>query len=106
MAERNEVLNILQHYIRDVKLKMPIDKVFLYGSYAKGTETEYSDVDVCFFSDYFENKKRVELLKNLILLGTPYYKDIYIEPNVFATSEIDTDNPFVKEILRNGIEIS
>ncbi|MDR0676034.1 MAG: nucleotidyltransferase domain-containing protein [Elusimicrobiota bacterium] len=35
-------------YADEVRLKMPVVKVFLYGSYARGNPTKYSDVDVCF----------------------------------------------------------
>ena len=33
----------------DARKEMPVDRAFLYGSYAKGTATELSAVDVCFF---------------------------------------------------------
>ena len=42
-------IETVNNYVADVKNAMPIDRVFLYGSYAKGTATEHSDVDVCFF---------------------------------------------------------
>jgi len=41
-------------YVADVKSAMPIDRVFLFGSHAKGAATEQSDIDVCFFSHSFE----------------------------------------------------
>lgn len=33
------------------------------------------------------------------------YDGAYFEPIVFETSELENDNPFVKEILRTGREI-
>jgi hypothetical protein len=39
------------------------------------------------------------------LLGFIYKYNIYIEPNVFEESDLYDDNPFVKEVLRTGIEI-
>lgn len=105
MATRNETLNLVKSYINDVKTIMPIDKVYLYGSYAKGTENSYSDIDICFFLKEFENKKRHEILLKLVTLGNKYCKDICIEPNVFPLSDMKSDNPFVKEILRTGFEI-
>jgi predicted nucleotidyltransferase len=98
-------IELTKHYIADVKHSMPIDKVYLYGSYAKGTQREDSDVDVCFFSSIFETKNRLDVLTDLFYLKTKYDKDILIEPNAFATSELETDNPFVKEILNTGKEI-
>ena len=99
------VNNIVQHYIADVKKAMPIDKVYLYGSFAKGLQRETSDVDICFFSHSFESRPALDVLTDLFYLKIKYDKDILIEPNAFPTSELYADNPFVKEILRTGREL-
>ncbi|MDR1560270.1 MAG: nucleotidyltransferase domain-containing protein [Clostridiales bacterium] len=94
----------VSNYVTDVKNTMPIDRVFLFGSYAKGVADNGSDIDLCFFSHEFENKSSVDVIS--LLLGlTRKYRGFYIEPHVFPTSELQNDNPFVKEILRTGIEI-
>ncbi|GHV02999.1 hypothetical protein FACS189485_04980 [Spirochaetia bacterium] len=95
----------LTSYIDDVKKIIPIDKVYLYGSYAKGTPHEWSDVDVCFFSKQFEGEKSVTVISKLMEIAWKYNPDICFEPNAFPTSELENDNPFVKEILHTGIEI-
>ena len=106
MATDIETVNeIIGQYIADVKNAMPIDKVYLYGSYAKGTQSENSDVDICFFSQRFESQRRLDVLTELFYLKIRYDKNLLIEPNAFPTSELENDNPFVKEILRTGQEI-
>jgi len=100
------VAEIANQYITDVKKVMPIDKVYLYGSYAKGTQRENSDVDICFFSHAFESRRRLDILTELFYLKIKYDKDLLIEPNAFPTSELYNDNPFVKEILKTGLEIT
>jgi predicted nucleotidyltransferase len=84
---------------------MPIDKAVLYGSYAKGNASKWSDVDICFFSQAFEDKRDIDVVIELLGMAGKYHPDICFEPNVFPTSEIDNDNPFVKEVLRTGREI-
>ena len=84
---------------------MPIDKVFLYGSFANGTQKKDSDVDICFFSKSFETRGNLDILTELFYLKTKYDREILIEPNAFPISELYNDNPFVKEILRTGLEI-
>jgi len=107
MVIDNETVNIIiQQYISDVKKTIPIDKVYLYGSYAKGTQREDSDVDICFFSEAFESRRSLDVLTELFYLKIKYDKDILIEPNAFPLSELNNDNPFVKEILRTGREIA
>ena len=95
-----------RQYAEDVRRALPVDKVVLFGSYAKGAATPQSDVDICFFLDTYGGRKRVDIMKKLFGLTKGYgQKGIYIEPLVFETSEIQNDNPFVKEILRTGKEI-
>jgi len=105
-ADIETVTAIIQQYIADVEKVMPIDKVYLYGSYAKGIHRENSDVDLCFFSRAFESRHSLDVLTELFYLKTKYDKDILIEPKAFPTSELFNDNPFVKEVLRTGWEIA
>jgi predicted nucleotidyltransferase len=107
MVVENEAVNtVLQQYIADVKKAMPIDKVYLYGSCTKGTQQKNSDVDICFFSHAFESQRSLDVLTELFCIKMKYDKMLLIEPNAFPTSELYNDNPFVKEILRTGREIT
>jgi predicted nucleotidyltransferase len=98
------VQRIAKDYVAEVKKTTHIDKAYLYGSYAKGTYNETSDVDICFFSNQFENRRAVDVLTDL-LGAAMKFPEIFIEPRAFPTSEINNDNPFVKEILRTGSEL-
>ena len=39
-----------------------VSAVYLFGSYAKGTQRPYSDVDLCAITDAINNKRRGEIL--------------------------------------------
>jgi predicted nucleotidyltransferase len=103
-TDAQTVISLAKQYVADVRRLMPIDKVYLYGSYAKGTQREDSDIDVCFFSAAFESKRRWDVLTELFCLKSKYDQDVLIEPNAFPTTELHNDNPFVKEVLRTGVE--
>ena len=105
-ADFETVITVVQQYIADVKKVMPIDKVYLYGSYAKGLQRENSDIDICFFSQAFESRHSLDILTELFYLKVKYDKDVLIEPNAFPVSALYNDNPFVKEIIRTGREIA
>ena len=47
----------------------------------------------------------MQIISHLFELKRRYNKDICLEPNAFPLSELSNDNPFVKEILRTGMEI-
>ncbi len=104
-ANLEAVDNVVKQYVAEVRRVMPIDKAVLFGSYAKGTATKWSDVDVCFFSDAFDLDHSVDIVTKLLGIAGKYHPDYCIEPRVFLTSDIEDDNPFVREVLRTGREI-
>ena len=64
-----QIALLLLRYKKELESKnFPVEKMILYGSYAKGNAKEYSDIDVCIISGKFsKNKNRCEdlLLKSL-----------------------------------------
>ncbi|GHV95516.1 hypothetical protein AGMMS50293_18360 [Spirochaetia bacterium] len=103
-SDIEEIKYLVKNYANDVRRNFPVQKVFLYGSYAKGTATELSDVDVCFFMESFNGKTKTDIIIKLIEIGGKY-KGVFFEPNAFPASSLYNDNPFVKEILRTGVEV-
>jgi predicted nucleotidyltransferase len=95
----------LKAYLSGVKREMPIDKVYLFDSYAKGTARWDSDVDLCFFFAHFAVKNDIAVSVKLMEMAWKFAPALCVEPHVFPTSELDNDNPFVKEVLRAGREI-
>ncbi len=105
MVKISEKINrIIKDYISDVNRHVKIDKAFLYGSYAKGNFNEHSDLDIAIFSDSFKGQSFVDAVSFLFSLARKY-KDICIEPIAFTVSDLQEDNPFVKEIITTGKEI-
>jgi predicted nucleotidyltransferase len=100
------VMDTVEKYVADVKSVYHIDKVYLYGSYAQGTQRWDSDVDLCFFLHDIDPRQSADLGITLLGMTRKYDPHICIEPRIFPVSEIDNDNPFVKEVLRTGYEIA
>jgi predicted nucleotidyltransferase len=82
---------------------MSIDRAYLFGSYAKGTARELSDVDIAFFFYGLSDDEIFDHQTQLILLTLDF--NGWFEPLAFSTSDLNTDNPFVNEIVRTGIEL-
>ena len=77
-----------------------VEKMILYGSWAKKSQREDSDIDVVVISKDFENKKyweRIDLLSNAIY-------DIFapIEAVALTPKEWNKKESFVCEYARNG----
>ena len=93
-----------EDYAKSVRRVLPVDKAVLFGSYAKETATESSDVNICFFLNDFAGKSHTDIISELLRLCR-VYKGVPFEPVAFQTTDIDWDNPFIKEILSTGVEI-
>jgi predicted nucleotidyltransferase len=103
MDKREDIIDKVKTYRNLVLEDFPleVEKVYLFGSYAKGTPHTDSDIDVAFVVSRFEG--------DFFQVIPPMWKlkrkvDVRIEPHVIAR---DTDYAgFLDEIRRTGIEIS
>lgn len=95
-------LKVVKKFITFLKEnKFNIQKAYIFGSYAKGSFHEDSDIDLAIIMsnlpDTFD--MQVELMK----LRRKF--DTRIEPHPFDETDFNTSNPFANEILRTGIQI-
>jgi len=96
------ITEIVKRYIDILGIsKYKIINAYLFGSYAKGTFNEDSDIDVALVFDKMEDRfdTRVELMKLVRKI------DLRIEPHPFEKSDVELHNPFLEEIIRTGIRI-
>ncbi len=102
MYSQSDINYIINKFIRLVSDEFPLRYVYLFGSYANGNASEYSDVDLAIVSDKFEGSRFFDKKKlNKYILQTS--TDLEIHP--FKTSDFIDDNPFVKEIIQTGLKI-
>ena len=97
------IQKIVEDYIVNLSRQIFIEKVILFGSYAKGNTHNDSDVDIAVFSDYFKSMSRVDGIQFLLLRAMDY--DIDLEPQPFTMDEYKDPVGLVQDILRTGIEI-
>ena len=86
--------------------KLPIKKAILFGSYAKGKQHKWSDIDLCIISPKFKNAFKA---LNYLSLKKPF--DINTKYVIGPVGFIPEDfknkySSFIHEIKTTGIEIS
>ena len=96
----------LLRFYQSAKQLFPIRKMLLYGSYAKGTATEDSDIDVAVVVDQPDHSKRVEITARLF--HAAFDIDAAIEPKcIFWDDYVNPDKASIlSEILSSAIEIA
>jgi len=100
---------IVRNIVSAVDGRMKIEKVFLFGSYAKGRAKHNSDIDLAFVSKDFQGMKEIRRMSLLldfihqVELDEP--KDI--EPFGITPEELKSPEKFslVEEIKTHGVEL-
>ena len=102
VATATELENAISDFIQSLLKGLRVDAVVLYGSYARGTPHEWSDIDLAVISPDFEGVpiwKRQEMIAHLTVHR---YHDI--APIGYPSSEYHNPgrHSFLREIIRTG----
>jgi len=96
--------NIIEFISFIAKENPRILKAFLFGSYARNLNKPNSDIDIAIVVKDLSDNEIFDLQVQLLLLASKY--DSRIEPHIISNKDLETNNPFVFEILKTGIEIN
>jgi len=101
---KNQVVSVAKKFIAEIKKNnILFTKAYLFGSYAKGTAKEWSDIDICIVSDIFGGKKWDENEKKLWRIRRDI--DARIEPIGLSNEEFRSGSPLASEIKKTGVLI-
>lgn len=103
IKDKQVIYKIINDYARCLKENnIKLWRLYLYGSYAKNTNTEDSDIDLAVFLDVDDIDGFTE---DAMLMKLTRFVDLRIEPHTFARSDFDETNPYIREIVRSGERI-
>lgn len=95
----------IERYLNILKEdSLPINKVILFGSFARGSQHKWSDIDLCIISPKFKDSFKANryLWKKRKIFDINYT----IEPVGFSLKDFnDKYDSLVSEIKRTGVEI-
>jgi predicted nucleotidyltransferase len=101
--DKELIYALIKKYVNVMKEhNIPFWRLYLYGSYAKGTNHKHSDIDLAVFLDKDEIDGFDE---DVLLMKLTRRVDLRIEPHSFAKSDFDETNPYIKEIIETGERI-
>lgn len=100
----DEIMENVKQFLGIVsKNGLHIERAIVFGSYAKGKQNEWSDIDIAIVSKDFTGVRfydRKRLNPYLIRV------DSRIETHPFRPEDFTRDDLFVVQILKEGIEIT
>lgn len=98
-----EFIDNINKFIEKIKEEYNVIAVILFGSYAKGTANENSDIDIAVISDDFDDI--YDCMAEL--MGMTWDIDTRIEPHPIKKEDFDNvATPFIQEIIDTGIKVA
>lgn len=95
---RTEVLEKIKESLSPLLESLPVILVVLFGSYAKGNFTAFSDIDLLIvYEDPLRDDAYKIIKKTIKLKG--------LEPHVYSLSEYREMESTIKKMIENGIVI-
>jgi len=96
--------NSIREYVSVIANKTPgFVTAYLFGSYAKNNQKVKSDIDIALVIDNLNDSDKFDLQVQFMLIASKF--DTRIEPHPLSRQDLTSDNPFVYEIMKTGIEI-
>lgn len=104
MAEVNaSALAVIRKFLETLMAhNIHVQSAYLFGSYAKGSENKWSDIDVAVVSSDFSDDRFEEGVR---LMKLSSHIDSRIEPVPFRPDSFSDDDPLAWEIKRHGIKV-
>lgn len=99
--DRTKALENAREFAIAIRKKYNCNNIYLFGSYAKGTNQEESDIDIAVVFNEFENPFDIQLDLMRLRRGI----DSRIEPHPFREEDFTVINPVAYEILKYGERI-
>lgn len=92
--KKTELEGIVSAFIKEIKKKISLKKVIIFGSYAYGKPANGSDIDIAVVSDAF---KKMDDIKRIMLLSDSARKiktAVDIDPIGFTEEELEKADYF------------
>lgn len=102
---KDEAVAISRAFLENIRNALPIDRAYLFGSYATGRNRDYSDIDLAIVTSAVNAKNSLAINQDIFHRAMLYNVDL--EPICFSPEEFEQEYlPIVRDIKREGVEIT
>ncbi len=104
MPTKKAVIDTVRQFAKEVNTKkVTLRKAYLFGSYANGTNSNASDIDVALVADEFTGfgYHDVDLFVDIAIK----FNYINIQTVTFSSDYFRQGDPFIDEIKKTGVEV-
>lgn len=109
MVKKSNKINLkekLKSYVSSITRAINVDQIILFGSYAKGTAHEYSDIDLAVVSSELDPNssrfKNIRYIKEKTKLLEPGLQLFAYPTQIFQNEKDTVHESFIREIKKTG----
>jgi uncharacterized protein len=101
--DKNDAISLSKKYLNRLKKsEIKFAEAYLFGSYAKGSQHDNSDIDLAIvLTDDIDHTFDTDVK----LMTSRKGNETIIEPHAFTKKEFDCNSPIVNQIIKYGIKI-
>ncbi|MBI4266753.1 MAG: nucleotidyltransferase domain-containing protein [Chloroflexi bacterium] len=104
MVKDKKIRKLIEEVVEKIKREYQPEKIILFGSYAYGTPTEDSDIDLFIIKE--TDKRRVDRFVEVSKLLEEPKRHISIQPMVYTPEEVKKrlaiGDQFVEDVMNKG----
>ena len=97
------VAQSVKRFLVAVQQRRRVEAAYVYGSQAKGTSTQWSDIDLAVISPDFSSDPFQE---RLVLMRLAAQIDDRIEPHPLTPQDFNASDPLASEIRETGVRVA
>lgn len=102
---KDEAVKVIRTFLDSIRQDLPIERAYLFGSYATGRNRDYSDIDLAIVTPALNSKNSLQVGQEIFHRAMLYNVDL--EPICFSPEEFEKEElPIVLDIKRVGVEIT
>jgi predicted nucleotidyltransferase len=102
---KDEAIAVIREFLEKIRQEVPIERAYLFGSYASGRSRDYSDIDLAIVTPALTEENSITINQKIFSRAARYNVDL--EPICFSPEEFEKEElPIVVDIKREGIEIA
>jgi predicted nucleotidyltransferase len=102
---KDEAIAVIRAFLEKIRPELPIERAYLFGSYATGRSHDYSDIDLAIVTPIRNTENSIAINQKIFSRASRYNVDL--EPICFSPEEFEKEElPIILDIKRTGLEIS
>ena len=102
---KDEAIAVIRAFLERIQQELPVERAYLFGSYARGHSRDYSDIDLAIVTPVLNDKNSFSINQKIFSRASRFNVDL--EPICFSPEEFEKEElPIVLDIKREGVEIT